>query len=132
MSLSDYEAAAKKFDTTQARLDVLTREAESVELNRLALLSSLEYARERTATAKRLDILVGLLDKEIEERKRTLLPKAPQGNGQPLQLPELEPAADPVMGSPRDAAALDPGALRDPARTCRAGHRVMDHSRPCG
>lgn len=98
MSLSEYEAATTAFDTTQTRLDVLTHEAESVELNRLALLSYVDYGRERAATAKRLHILVGLLDKEIGERQRTLLPATASGNGQPLQLPELEPAADPVNG----------------------------------
>lgn len=71
---------------------------EALELDRLALLSPLEYGRIRPAAAKRLGTSVAYLDKEIEQRQRSLSTCLTQGSGQPLTLPDIEPAADPVNG----------------------------------
>jgi putative DNA primase/helicase len=99
MSLADYEASRNAFDATRAHASVLSREAESAELDRLALLSPFEYGRERIAVAERFQVAVRLLDREIDERKKSLIPNGNTGSGQRLILSDIEPATEPVSGS---------------------------------
>jgi putative DNA primase/helicase len=98
MSLDDYEAAQQTFEAAQVRSRVLTQDIQSAELDRLALLSPIAYGQERKGAARKLDVSVSLLDKEIEQRQRALNPSGGQGSGQPLILVGFEPAADPVDG----------------------------------
>ncbi len=99
MSLSSFEAARESFAAIQMRNKVWDREAQSAELDRLAALSPVDYGKERKAAAKALGTPVALLDRDIEQRQRSLTPAASQGSGQPLMLTEIEPAADPVNGA---------------------------------
>jgi putative DNA primase/helicase len=90
--------AARRFDLAQDRLAVERKAREAAEIDQLALLSPLEYGHERKEAAKRLSVAVGYLDKEVEDRRRQLVPANTQAQGRPLVLPELEPASDPVSG----------------------------------
>jgi hypothetical protein len=66
------------------------------EVRRLAELSTLRYAIERGATAKRLKIPVGVLDKLVNHERKG---SEPQGQGRPLDFPPPEPWLDPVNGA---------------------------------
>ena len=99
MSLSEFETARDSFAAIHKRNKVWDREAQSAELDRLATLSPVDYGKERKEAAKTLGTSVALLDKDIEQRQRALTAGTSSGSGQPLTLPEIEPAADPVNGA---------------------------------
>jgi putative DNA primase/helicase len=107
MSLSEYQEKTKTLASVQARTGRLNREAESAELNRLASLGPVEYGKERKAAARMLGVSVSLLDKEIEQRQRTHTASVHSGSGQPLTLPDIEPAAHPVNGAKLLALVAD-------------------------
>jgi putative DNA primase/helicase len=98
MSLAEYEATKSAFEVAQSRSLKLNSQTESADLDRLAVLSPLEYARERTSMARKLGIAVSFLDKEIEQRQRVSYPVAAHGSGQPLALLNIEPAEEPANG----------------------------------
>lgn len=99
MSLSEFETARESLAAIHTRNKVWNREAQSAELDRLAALSPVDYGKERKEAAKTLGTPVALLDKDIEQRQRALSGGTSSGSGQPLTLPEIEPAADPVNGA---------------------------------
>jgi putative DNA primase/helicase len=70
---------------------------DDTEIRRLAVLSLLEYGRQRKAAAKRLGTPVNILDKAVmAERLET---EAGDGKaGRPLGFPEVEPWPQPVNG----------------------------------
>jgi hypothetical protein len=71
---------------------------DEAEIDRLALLPSLEYGQIRKPLAKRLGLSVSFLDETIERRQKRLCPVGPPSAGRPLELPVLLPANDPVNG----------------------------------
>jgi putative DNA primase/helicase len=99
MSLSEFQETGRAFAAVHVQAQAWSREAESAELDRLATLSPVEYGRERKAAANTLKTPLNLLDKEIEQRQRSMASPTAQGSGQPLTLPEIEAATDPVNGA---------------------------------
>lgn len=71
---------------------------DEAELDRLALLTSLEYGQIRKQVAKRLGLSVSWLDETIQQRQKMLCPAGPVGAGRPLELLSIVPADHPVNG----------------------------------
>ena len=72
---------------------------DEADLDRLALLSQIEYGQVRKAMAKQLGITVEYLDKEIAKRQKKLTPAAATGSGRPLEMPTIVPEDHPVDGA---------------------------------
>ena len=70
---------------------------QEAELARLAQLSQFAYGKARKEAAKRLGVPVAFLDKEIEARRSP--GDAANGQGRPLELPDLEPWGHAVAGA---------------------------------
>jgi hypothetical protein len=80
--------------TAEPDFDAAYQEAE---LARLAQLSQFAYGKERKETAKRLGVPVVFLDKEIDARRSP--GDTANGQGRPLELPDVEPWDRPVDGA---------------------------------
>jgi hypothetical protein len=81
-------------------------DAESnAEIVRLADLSTLDYGRQRTASAQKLGLPVTWLDKLVKEKKAAIVAEAEQGGpetagqGRAINLPDPEPWPHPVSGA---------------------------------
>jgi putative DNA primase/helicase len=94
-----------------------------VEITRLAKFTALEYAQQRKAAAKKLNIPVSMLDKVVQgERERLGLSGADDGKlqGSAVSFEEIEPWPEPVNGVE---------LLGDIATTIRSHVVVSDFSR---
>jgi putative DNA primase/helicase len=89
------DPATDHFLNRVRQLDAEQRARDEAELMRLAALSPLEYDRARAAAAEGLGCRTETLDREVARRRPT---EAATGQGQPLHLPEIEPADHPVNG----------------------------------
>jgi len=72
---------------------------DDAQLDRLALMTSVEYGQIRKQVARQLGLSLWLLDKTIHQRQKTLCPIGTVGNGRPLELPAIVPGNDPVNGA---------------------------------
>ena len=98
--MSNIEAmdhAAAQFTVAKALNGATT--LDEAELNRLALLPSIEYGQARKPLAEQLGIAVGYLDAAVIARKKELTPAANVGNGRPLEMQTIVPAEHPVDGA---------------------------------
>jgi Protein of unknown function (DUF3631)/Toprim domain len=84
-----------------APLDDPSAEAE---IDRLSKLSDLAYARQLPGSAKAIGVKQSMLDRLVKAKRReSEEPVETLGQGRPIELPEIEPWAEPVDG----AALLD-------------------------
>jgi putative DNA primase/helicase len=74
--------------------------AADAEITRLAKLTALQYEQERKGAAEALGFRTSILDKLVAAERARLNPDAgKQGQGQPIEFPELEPWSDGVKGA---------------------------------
>jgi hypothetical protein len=71
--------------------------AEEAEISRLARLSPLAYDREREAAAEKLGCRVATLDDQVKAARGQSV--IAQGQGRPIDLPEIEPGREGVDGT---------------------------------
>jgi hypothetical protein len=69
----------------------------SAELNRLALLSPLDYDRARKKAAEELGVKVSTLDDEVSKHREALRPETVQGQGAELDFEDTPPWPGPVV-----------------------------------
>ena len=92
-AINDAEIAAVNRDLDSKAV----QQDEVAAVARLASLSTLKYAKERTEAARSLGITVTALDKAVKEAKAESSDS--KGQGRPLDLPEIEPWHLPVNGA---------------------------------
>jgi len=72
---------------------------DEAELDRLALMSRIEYGQVRKQVADQLGIAVVYLDSAVTTRKKELTPAASVGSGKPIEMPAIVPAEHAVDGA---------------------------------
>ena len=97
MGSEDFEDATREFDRVRDKARAAVTNGDVAILEQLGCLSPLEYGRLRKAEAQRLNVPVGILDREIKDRKKHVGP-ASNGKGKTFQLVDVEPAPGPVDG----------------------------------
>lgn len=102
-------------DGTGPILPERDRAADALEIARLAALDPLDYDRERGAAAERLGCRTSTLDEHV----KALRPVPDSAKGRGVELPEVEPWADPV----------DPSALLQELTDAIRRHVILDEAK---